>query len=533
MYAESSRNIRSLAFLSMITTLRVRIKDPEARKYFRTYLAGKMVGLGIVLLGVWVLVWYFSTKAGAATLHTADPPLKTDDIINPLNTVWVLVTAFLVFFMQAGFMMLEAGFARTRETSNIMLECIADTCLCGLLFWAFGFAFMFGEGNGWIGHQYFFLNNAPATYGTTGVAFLAFFLFQFAFADTCSTITSGAMVGRTAFGGDLLYSIAVSGFIYPIIGHWIWGPGGFLATMHTPFRDFAGSTVVHTIGGMVALAGAIALGPRVGRKFKRDGGGMPPGHDMVLAALGGVILWFGWYGFNPGSTLSAMDFTGIGRVAANTTLAASAAGLAAMFFVYPRAHKWDTGISINGFLAGLVAITCPCYWVSPFGAICIGAIAGVVVVFGVDLLEHFRVDDPIGAWPVHGLCGIWGTLSLGLFATGQYGVPGATGADTSTTVNGLFYGGGWEQLKMQAWGSLIVILAAGGIGLLVMFAVKATGLLRISEEHELEGIDIVEHGAPAFHPEFAYMGYSAIPAGRGGGGVKLPKDVPSTLSVGD
>ena len=156
------------------------------------------------------------------------------------------------------------------------------------------------SGNGWIGHQYFFLNNAPATYGSTGVAFLAFFLFQFAFADTCSTITSGAMVGRTAFGGDLLYSIAVSGFIYPIIGHWIWGPDGWLATMDTPFRDFAGSTVVHTIGGMIALAGAIALGPRVGRKFKRDGGGMPPGHDMMLAALGGVILWFGWYGFNPG-----------------------------------------------------------------------------------------------------------------------------------------------------------------------------------------------------------------------------------------
>jgi Amt family ammonium transporter len=171
--------------------------------------------------------------------------------------------------------------------------------------------------------------------------------------------------------------------------------------------------------------------------------------------------------------------------------------------------------------------------VSPFGAICIGAIAGVVVVFGVDLIEHFRVDDPIGAWPVHGLCGIWGTLSLGLFATGQYGVPGATGADTSATVNGLFYGGGWEQLKMQAYGSAVVILFAGVVGLIVMYAVKATGTLRISEEHELEGIDIVEHGAPAYHPEFAYMGYSAIPAGRGSGGVRLPKDVPSTLSVGD
>jgi Amt family ammonium transporter len=248
------------------------VRHRDSRKVFGAYLGAKIIGLAIVMLGAWAITWYFSTKAGAAMLGQETPPVKADQIINPINTMWVLVAAFLVFFMQAGFMMLEAGFARTREISNIMLECIADTCLCGLLFWAFGFAFMFGTGNGWIGHQYFFLNNAPETYGSSGIAFLAFFLFQFAFADTCSTITSGAMVGRTAFGGDLIYSTAVSGFIYPIIGHWVWGPDGWLATMDTPFRDFAGSTVVHTIGGMIALAGAIALGPRLGRKFKRDGG---------------------------------------------------------------------------------------------------------------------------------------------------------------------------------------------------------------------------------------------------------------------
>src|SRR5438132_3743808 len=420
----------------MITTLRMRVRDRESRRFFGAYLGGKMLGLGVMMLGLWAITWYFSTKAGATMLGQTTPVLKADDVVNPLNTVWVLLAAFMVFFMQAGFMMLEAGFGRTREVSNIMLECIADTCLCGLLFWAFGFAFMFGSGNGWIGHTFFFLNNAPATYGSTGVAFLAFFLFQFAFADTCSTITSGAMVGRTAFGGDLLYSTAVSGFIYPIIGHWVWGPDGWLATMDAPFRDFAGSTVVHTIGGMIALAGAIALGPRIGRKFKRDGGGMPPGHDMILASLGGVILWFGWYGFNPGSTLSAMDYGGIGRVAANTTLAACAGGLGAMLFVYPRSHKWDTGISINGFLAGLVAITCPCYWVSPFGAICIGAIASVVMVLAVDFVEWIRVEDPIGAVAVHGACGIFGTISLGLFATRQYGLPGAAGAETSVTGDG-------------------------------------------------------------------------------------------------
>ena len=279
MYAESSRNIRSLAFLSMITTLRVRIKDPESRKFFGAYLGGKD---GRARRRAARRVGHY---CGTSVPRPAPrcsvqptPPLKADDIVNPLNTVWVLVAAFLVFFMQAGFMMLEAGFARTRETVEHPAWSASSTRACA--------ASCSGRsasrscsatGNGWIGHQYFFLNDAPATYGTTGVAFLAFFLFQFAFADTCSTITSGAMVGRTGFKGDLLYSIGVSGFIYPIFGHWVWGPGGWLATMDTPFRDFAGSTVVHTIGGMIALAGAIALGPRLGRKFKRDGGGMPPG----------------------------------------------------------------------------------------------------------------------------------------------------------------------------------------------------------------------------------------------------------------
>jgi Amt family ammonium transporter len=516
----------------MITTLKMRVRDPGSRRYFGAYLGGKMVGLAVVVFGMWALAWYFSTNAGAAMLGQT-VATKADDIINPINTVWVLIAAFLVFFMQAGFMMLEAGFGRTREVSNIMLECIADTCLCGVLFWAFGFAFMFGSGNGWIGHQYFFLNNAPETYGSSGIAFLAFFLFQFAFADTCSTITSGAMVGRTAFGGDLIYSFAVSGFIYPIVGHWIWGPDGWLATMNTPFRDFAGSTVVHTVGGVIALTGAIALGPRLGRKFKRDGGGMPPGHDMILAALGGVILWFGWYGFNPGSTLSAMDFPGIGRVAANTTLAACTGGLAAMLYVYPRSHKWDTGISINGFLAGLVAITAPCYWVSPFGALCIGAIAAVIMVLVVDLVEWLRIDDPIGAVAVHGGCGIFGTIAVGLFATGQYGLPGPTGADSSTPVTGLFYGGGTKQLGVQVLGSFVVTLVVLAVGLLLMYAVKALGVLRVSEEVELGGIDIHEHGAPAYHPEFAYMGHSAIPSG-GSGKITVPRsEEGASIGVGD
>jgi Amt family ammonium transporter len=441
--------------------------------------------------------------------------LKADDVVNPINTMWVIVTAFLVFFMQAGFMMLEGGFARTRETSNIMIECIVDTALCGVLFYAFGFAFMFGEGNGWIGYHYFFLQGVPATYGATGIGFMAFFLFQFAFADTASTIVSGAMVGRTSFKGDLIYSFFVSGFIYPIFGHWIWGPNGVLATGDfplmggTPMRDFAGSTVVHTVGGVLALTGAIALGPRLGRKFKRDGGGMPPGHNMTLASLGAVILWFGWYGFNPGSTLSAMDFEGIGRVATNTTLAACTGALVAVAWVFVKTKKYDVGISINGLLAGLVAITAPCYWVSPTGSLAIGAVAGVIMILAVDFTEWIRVDDPCGAFAVHGACGIWGTWAIGLFATGDYGNP-AFGA------KGLFYGGGTDQLVSQIVGNVFVGVLTLAAGLLLMFGIKAIGQLRVSPEGELEGLDIHEHGAPAYHPEPAYEGYSPLPPGKVG-----------------
>ncbi len=487
----------------MMTTLRLNLRDPDRRRYVGAKLGGKMIGLALVMGMIYGFAWYFSTHAGASVPGQA--AVKVTEVVNGLNTAWVLVTAFLVFFMQAGFMMLEGGFAREREVSNVMIECIVDTALCGVLFYAFGFAFMFGPGNGWIGYHYFFLQGVPHTYTyggsfDTGVAFMAFFLFQFAFADTASTIVSGAMVGRTSFRGDLFYSVMVSGFIYPIFGHWIWGPNGWLATTDTPFRDFAGSTVVHTIGGVLAICGAIALGPRLGRKFKRDGGGMPPGHNMTLAALGAVILWFGWYGFNPGSTLSAMDFEGIGRVATNTTLAACAGALVAVAWVYPRSRKWDVGISINGLLAGLVAITCPCYWVSPTGSIAIGAIAGVIMILAVDFTEWVRVDDPCGAFAVHGACGIWGTLSLGFFAVGNY-----------SDVKGLLYGGNANQLIAQIKGSATIIVCTGAAGLLLMFGLKALGVLRLSEAEELEGLDIAEHGAPAYHPEPAYQGYSPVP----------------------
>jgi ammonium transporter, Amt family len=508
----------TLSWSEKLTRLTRRLQEPEWRRYAKLLIAGKAAGLVLVIMVAGVVSGLFFPR-----VYAADAEVKAADIVNPINTVWTLVAAFLVFGMQVGFTMLEAGFCRSRETVNVLVECIVDTCLCGLLFFAFGFAFMFSHGNGFIGYHWFFLQDAPATYESTGVAFLAFWLFQFAFADTCSTITSGAMIGRTGFVGDLIYSFFVSGFIYPIIGHWAWGPDGFLALMGSEghfwsslgmgFHDFAGSTVVHTIGGMVALAGAIVLGPRIGRKFKRDGGGPMLPHDLTIAASGGLLLWFGWYGFNPGSTLSAMDFQGIGRVAANTTLAACAAGLTAMAYAYILSKKWDLSFTVNGFLAGLVAITCPCYWVSPTGSIILGGIAGIIVVAAAELLEYLRIDDPIGAVPVHGVCGIWGTLSLGLFASGQYGITGPLAADNSAPLKGLFYGGGTQVLIAQATGSLIVTAATLTVGLIVMYAVNALGYLRISREGELYGMDLHEHGISAY-PEYSIASWAA-PSGMG------------------
>ena len=496
-----------LSLSHRIARLRSRLREPEWRRYGTLLLAGKLTGIGLLVL----VAAFLNPGLLGSRVFAADPVLKGNDIVNPINTVWTLVAAFLVFGMQVGFTMLEAGFCRSRETVNVLMECIVDTCLCGILFWAFGFSFMFSHGNGFIGYHWFMLQDVPATYETTGVAFLAFWLFQFAFADTCSTITSGAMIGRTGFAGDLLYSVAVSGFIYPIVGHWAWGPDGFLATMGsagnflpslgTGFHDFAGSTVVHTIGGFIALAGAIVLGPRLGRRFKRDGGGPMLPHDLTIAASGGLLLWFGWYGFNPGSTLSAMDFEGIGRVATNTTLAACAAGLTAMAVAYFKQKTWDVSFTVNGFLAGLVAITCPCYWVSPAGAILLGGIAGVIVVMAVDLLEWLRIDDPIGAVPVHGICGIWGTISLGLFACGKYGSTGPLAADNSAPLKGLFYGGGTTVLVAQLIGSAIITTATFSVAMAVMYLVNATGLLRVSPEGETLGLDLHEHGISAY-PEY-------------------------------
>ena len=492
-----------------------RLKKPMDWKLGLAILSGKLIGLAVVVFAMMILPGIIGTDAHAADTYT----VHETAVINTINTVWVLVAAFLVFGMQAGFVMLEAGFARRRETVNILIECVLDTAICGISFWAIGYAFMFSSGNGFIGYHWFFLQGAPLTYGTTGVAILAHWIFQFVFADTASTITSGAMIGRTSFRGDIIYSIGVTAFIYPIIGHWAWGPDGFLALMGTPgnflpglgqgFRDFAGSTVVHTIGGVVSLAGAIVLGPRIGRVFLRDDkskGGLPAAHNLPLAALGGFLLWFGWYGFNPGSTLSAMDYEGIGRISANTTLAACAGALTAMFMAFYFGvfkRKFDTGFAVNGLLAGLVAITAPCYWVSPFGSIIIGAIAGILVFLGIYLMEYIRIDDPVGAVSVHGINGIWGTISLGLFACGQYGVTGPLGADNTAPVTGLFYGGGCAVLKAQAIGSIVITVTTFVVSMILMYAVMKLPYpfkLRVEAEGETGpgGLDVWEHGAEAY-----------------------------------
>ena len=590
-----------LNFSQKLSRLSLRLRDPEWRRYGYTLLAGKFMALalimGVILVGTVGSSWFFgtahaqmagggsnatmptaavpspgaTTAPAAATTAPAATPLTNvvganDPYVNPINTAWTLIAAFLVFGMQAGFTMLEAGFCRSRETVNVLVECVFDTCLCGLLYYAFGYAFMFGQGNGLIGwhdpndtatsgiHTWWFLTNisATTTYGSSGVPVLAHWVFQFAFADCASTICSGTMIGRTAFAGDIIYSVFVSGFIYPIIGHWAWGPDGMLYTMggqNAPavaekfttvltsfgmnFHDFAGSTVVHSIGGWIALAGGIMLGPRIGRKFKRDGGGPMMPHDLVMGVIGGFILWFGWYGFNPGSSLSAMDFGGIGRIACNTTIAASTAGMAAEFFIYFRTGKWDAGAITNGFLAGLVAITCPCYWVSPTGAAILGAVAGVIVILGVDLLEFLRIDDPIGAWPVHGLCGIWGTLSLGLFATGEYSAAGSspTGIPADTIpatvgwgLKGFFYGGGWKVFEAQCIGSFTICAATFVCAMVVFGVLHAMGLLRISHEGEMEGMDIHEHGISAY-PEYVI---SALAAPQG-----MPIDTVGYLAKSD
>ncbi len=400
-----------------------------------------------------------------------------------LDTLWVLVTAFLVFFMQAGFGMVEAGFIRAKNTCNILTKNFLDYCMASIAFFVFGYALMFGSGNGFIGKTGWFLIGAES--GSSTVPLFAFLLFQTAFCGAAATIVAGGMAERMKFHAYLIYSFIISAFIYPIVGHWIWG-GGWLAKLG--FADFAGSTVVHTVGGVAALIGTIILKPRIG-KYNADGTvNAIPGHSIPLASLGVFILWFGWFGFNPGSTLSVGDGDLIGRVAINTNLAAAAGAIFGLIVIWMISGKPDLSMVMNGSLAGLVAITAPCAFVEPWSAIVIGAIGGIIVVLGAILLDKVKVDDPVGAVPVHAMSGIWGTISIGLFGEKALNVAN----------NGLFYGGGLKQLGIQALGALsTVIFVLITMGILFKLIDVTIGL-RVKPEEELKGLDIGEHGMESY-----------------------------------
>ncbi len=426
---------------------------------------------------------------GTSAAAWGDEPTAASNAV-AIDTVWTLVAAFLVFFMQPGFAMVETGFTRAKNAANILMKNLMDFCIGSIAFWLVGFGIMFGASAlGLFGTNGFFLSSANASTGD-GLWQFAYWMFQVVFAATAATIVSGAMAERTKFPAYLIYSFFICALIYPIVGHWIWG-GGWLAGKG--MVDFAGSTVVHSVGGWAGLAGAIVLGPRLGKYNKNGSSNAIPGHNIPLAALGVFILWFGWFGFNAGSTTSGTNLS-IAVIAVTTNLAAAAAAITAMFTAWARFGKPDTSMALNGALAGLVAITAPCASVSPLSAVIIGAIAGVIVVLSVELLDKvFHIDDPVGAISVHGVCGAFGTLSVGLFAEAVYGEASGIGA-----VNGLFFGGGLSQFFTQLLGVVSVFAWVFGTALLLFHVIKKTVGLRASDEEQLKGLDIGEHGMEAY-----------------------------------
>lgn len=446
-----------------------------------------------------------ATAAADAAATVVDPiaelTAKLDAHTELLNTIWVLVTAFLVFWMQAGFAYVEAGFTRAKNSNNILMKNLMDFALGTFAFWAIGFGLMFGAGNGFVGWTGFFLNATDANMNEVypGIAWAnvplyAKFIFQLVFAGTAATIVSGAMAERTKYNAYLVYSFIISALFYPVVGHWIWG-GGWLAagfgdlTGGKGVWDFAGSTVVHSVGGWFALAGALVLGPRIG-KYSADGKPRAiPGHSVPMAALGVFILWLGWFGFNPGSTMTA-DLS-MAYIAVTTNFAAAAGAIAAMLTSLIMFKVYDISMTLNGCLAGLVGITAGCAFVSPMGAIIIGAASGVLVVLSVVFIDKLGIDDPVGAVSVHGVCGFFGTLCVGLFATEAF-------APAATTGNGLLYGGGAGLLIAQLIGTLSVFAWSFGMGLVMFLGLKYTMGLRVSAEEEEEGLDLSEHGIGAY-----------------------------------
>lgn len=400
-----------------------------------------------------------------------------------IDTLWILVAAVLVMLMQAGFAMVETGFTRGKNSINILMKNLIDFSMGSLIFYIVGYTLMFGvDIGGFIGKPEWFVNDD----GVNGIANKASLIFQTVFAATAATIVSGAVAERTKFSTYIVFTVIITGIIYPIAGHWIWG-GGWLANLSTPFHDFAGSTVVHSVGAWVGLAGAVVLGPRIG-KYGKDGEvKVIPGHNLNFGALGVFILWFGWFGFNGGSQLAMAgeeNAVAVSSIFLNTNIAAAAGAMAAMAVTWIRHKKPGLSISLNGALAGLVAITAGCDIVTPDGALFIGIIAGVVLAFSVELFDKvFRIDDPVGAISVHGVNGALGTLLVGFFAT----------------EGGLFYGGGFSLLISQLIGVLAVAAWSLSCGFILFTVLKRTIGLRVSPREEHLGLDITEHGEAAYN----------------------------------
>jgi len=404
-----------------------------------------------------------------------------NDIAISLDTVWMLLAAMLVFWMQPGFALCEAGFTRSKNSVNILMKNFVDFILGSLLFFFVGFGFMFGsDGAGFIGAP----NWGDLSFYKGDLPVEGFLIFETVFCATSATIVSGAMAERTKFSMYLVYSAVISLLIYPVEGHWTWG-GGWLNEMG--FHDFAGSAIVHSVGGILALIGAIALGPRLGKYGKDKKSRAIPGHNLALAALGVFILWLGWFGFNPGSQLAAsgeVNRVAISHVFLTTNLAAAAGGAATMFLTWIKYGKPSLSLMLNGILAGLVGITAGCDVVSPWGAVVIGFVCGIVLVFAIEFIDHkLHIDDPVGASSVHGVCGILGTVMTGMLATD----------------GGLFYGGGWHFLGVQCLGIVVIDLWAAVCGFLLFFGIKKFCGLRVEPRVEEEGLDVYEHGESCYN----------------------------------
>lgn len=442
---------------------------------------------------VWVALPLWLAALGTPALAAEWTPA---DVMQSVNTVWVMVAFVLVFLMQAGFALLEAGATRMKNAGHIAGKNVLSFAVATLVFWAVGFGLSFGEGNSFFGTSGWFLNVADeqvdtvfASLSFTNIPLGAKFLFQLAFAGVSLAILWGGIAERAKLIVYFVFGALFIGVIYPVVAHWVWG-GGWLSTLG--MQDFAGSTVVHLSGGVAALVGALLLGPRIG-KYNKDGtSNLIPGHNTVYAVLGVILLWFGWFGFNAGSTQMA-EGNFFPYVAMTTNLAAAAGAVAALLTVWAVLGKPDIGYMLNGVLAALVAITAACAFVEPWAAVVIGALAGTFMVFSVLFFDRvLKIDDPVGAFSVHGVAGIWGTLALGFFAEPKLVEQIGIGKP------GLFYGGGFEQLGVQALGLAVSFAFVFAASFLILFAIKKTVGLRISREEEIIGLDIAEHGASGY-----------------------------------